>query len=213
MHARQTAFAPQAELASLCSMSRSATITRHTKETQIEATWDFDSTGESQISTGIGFFDHMLEALAKHSGTTLQIKAVGDLHVDGHHTTEDVGIVLGQILREAMGDRKGVERFGHMTVPLDEALVAATLDLSGRPYLVYDLQPQAAMLGTWATELVPEFFGALSDNGRCCIHLHQLAGRNTHHVVEAAFKAFARALRQAIRISGDELPTTKGLLA
>ena len=195
-------------------MTRCASLTRHTKETQIEATWDLDTPGDSSISTGIGFFDHMLEALAKHSGTTLTIKAVGDLHVDGHHTTEDVGIVLGQILREALGERRGVERFGHMTVPLDEALVAATIDLSGRPYLVYDIQPPAAMLGSWATELVPEFFGAFSDNSRTCVHLHQLAGRNTHHIVEAAFKAFARALRQAIRSTGgNDLPSTKGLLA
>lgn len=195
-------------------MTRCASLTRQTKETQIEATWDLDTPGDSSISTGIGFFDHMLEALAKHSGTTLTIKAVGDLHVDGHHTTEDVGIVLGQILREALGERRGVERFGHMTVPLDEALVAATIDLSGRPYLVYDIQPPAAMLGSWATELVPEFFGAFSDNSRTCVHLHQLAGRNTHHIVEAAFKAFARALCQAIRSTGgNDLPSTKGLLA
>lgn len=194
-------------------MGRIASVKRTTKETDIQATWDLDQAGPSAISTGIGFFDHMLEALAKHSGTTLTVQAVGDLHVDGHHTTEDVGIVLGQILREALGERQGVERFGHLVVPLDEALVAATIDLSGRPYLVYDLQPQAAMLGTWATELVPEFFGALSDNARCCIHLHQLAGRNTHHVVEAAFKAFARALRQAIRVTGTDLPSTKGMLA
>ena len=195
-------------------MTRSASLTRNTKETQITASWDLDTPGESTIDTGIGFFDHMLEALAKHSGTTLTVKAVGDLHVDGHHTTEDVGIVLGRILREALGQRRGVERFGHMTVPLDEALVAATIDLSGRPYLVYDIQPPAAMLGSWATELAPEFFGALSDNSRTCVHLHQLAGRNTHHIVEAAFKAFARALRQAIRHTGtNDLPSTKGLLA
>ncbi|TVR42980.1 MAG: imidazoleglycerol-phosphate dehydratase HisB [Planctomycetota bacterium] len=192
---------------------RSATISRATKETRIEATWNLDGGGESTISTGIGFFDHMLEALVKHSGTSLQLHAEGDLHVDGHHTTEDVGIVLGQALRQALGERIGVERFGHLVVPLDEALVSATIDLSGRPYLVYELQPAAAMLGSWATELVPEFFGALADNARCCIHLHQLAGRNTHHVVEAAFKAFARALRQAIRITGNDTPSTKGVLA
>ncbi|TVR15433.1 MAG: imidazoleglycerol-phosphate dehydratase HisB [Planctomycetota bacterium] len=194
-------------------MTRSASISRSTKETRIQARWDLDTAGDSAIRTGIGFFDHMLEALAKHSGTTLSVHADGDLHVDGHHTTEDVGIVLGQALRQALGERMGVERFGHMAVPLDEALVTATVDLSGRPYLVYDLHPPAAMLGTWDCELIPEFFGALSDNARCCIHLHQQCGRNSHHIVEAAFKAFARALRQAIRITGSDTPSTKGMLA
>ena len=155
----------------------------------------------------------MLEALGKHSGTTLSVTCTGDLHIDGHHTTEDVGIVLGQCLREALGERIGIERFGHIACPLDEALVAATVDISGRPYLVYELKPEAAMLGTWAVELVPEFFGGLTDNARICLHLHQLAGRNSHHVVEAAFKACARAIRQAIRVTGTELPSTKGMLA
>ena len=194
-------------------MSRSATINRETKETQITATWDLDAHGSSQIETGIGFLDHMLEALAKHSGTSLQVQCSGDLHIDGHHTTEDVGIVLGQCLREALGDRKGVERFGHMAVPLDEALVQSTLDLSGRAYLVYDLQVPAPMLGAWDTELIPEFFGGLVDNAKCCLHLHQVCGRNSHHIVEAAFKATARALRQAIQITGSEIPSTKGSLA
>ncbi len=155
----------------------------------------------------------MLEALGKHSGTSLAVTCTGDLHIDGHHTTEDVGIVLGQCLREALGERLGIERFGHIACPLDEALATATVDISGRPYLVYDLRPEAAMLGTWATELVPEFFGGLTDNARICVHLHQLHGRNSHHIVEAGFKAFARALRQAIRVTGTELPSTKGLLA
>ena len=194
-------------------MSRSATINRETKETQITATWDLDGNGGSQIETGIGFLDHMLEALAKHSGTSLNVQCTGDLHIDGHHTTEDVGIVLGQCLREALGDRKGVERFGHMAVPLDEALVQSTLDLSGRAYLVYDLQVPAPMLGAWDTELIPEFFGGLVDNAKCCLHLHQVCGRNSHHIVEAAFKATARALRQAIKITGSEIPSTKGSLA
>lgn len=194
-------------------MSRSASITRETKETQITATWDLDQSGSSSIETGIGFLDHMLEALAKHSGTTIQVTCKGDLHIDGHHTTEDVGIVLGQCLRDALGDRVGVERFGHMQVPLDEALVASTLDLSGRAYLIYDLQVPAPMLGSWDTELIPEFFGGLVDNAKCCLHLHQVCGRNSHHIVEAAFKATARALRQAIAITGNEIPSTKGSLA
>ncbi len=194
-------------------MSRSASVTRETKETQITATWDLDHAGTIEVETGIGFLDHMLEAMAKHSGTSLQLRCKGDLHIDGHHTTEDTGIVLGQCLREALGDRKGVERFGHMHVPLDEALVASTLDLSGRAYLIYDLKIQAPMLGSWDTELIPEFFGGLVDNAKCCLHLHQVCGRNGHHIVEAAFKATARALRQAIRITGDDIPSTKGSLA
>jgi imidazoleglycerol-phosphate dehydratase len=192
-------------------MPRTATITRTTKETEITATWDLEGTGSS-ISTGIGFFDHMLEALAKHSGTAISVACRGDLHIDGHHTTEDVGIVLGQCLRQALGDRVGVERFGHIACPLDEALVEATIDLSGRPYLVYDCQPPAASIGTWDTELVTEFLGALTDHARVCLHLHQRCGRNSHHIIEAAFKATARALRQAIRITGSELPSTKGAL-
>lgn len=193
-------------------MPRIATVARKTKETDITATWDLDQAGPATVSTGIGFLDHMLEALGKHSGTTLTVACTGDLHIDGHHTTEDVGIVLGQCLRQALGERMGIERFGHIACPLDEALVSATVDISGRPYLVYDLKPETAMLGTWAVELVPEFFGGLTDHARICLHLHQLAGRNSHHVVEAAFKACARALRQAIRVTGNELPSTKGML-
>jgi imidazoleglycerol-phosphate dehydratase len=192
-------------------MPRTATITRKTRETDITATWNLDATG-STIATGIGFLDHMLEALAKHSGTRIAVKCKGDLHIDGHHTTEDIGIVLGQCLRKALGERTGVERFGHLACPLDEALVAATIDLSGRPYLVYDLKPSAKMLGTWDAELIGEFFGALTDHGRFCLHLHQLHGRNSHHIVEAGFKATARALRQAIRITGKDIPSTKGSL-
>ena len=193
-------------------MARSATVKRKTKETDITATWDLDHAGPATIATGIGFLDHMLEALGKHSGTTLSVKCTGDLHIDGHHTTEDVGIVLGQCLREALGERMGIERFGHLACPLDEALVTATVDISGRPYLVYELKPEAAMLGSWAVELVPEFFGGLTDHARICLHLHQHCGRNSHHIVEAAVKATARALRQAIRVTGTELPSTKGLL-
>lgn len=193
-------------------MPRTATVTRTTKETDITVTWDLDRSAPAQVSTGIGFLDHMLDALGKHSGTALTVKCKGDLHIDGHHTTEDVGIVMGQALKQALGDRVGIERFGNMACPLDEALVTATLDISGRPYLVYDLKPEAAMLGEWAVELVPEFFGGLTDHARICLHLHQQCGRNTHHIVEAAFKATARALRQAIRVTGSELPSTKGLL-
>lgn len=193
-------------------MSRKASISRKTKETDISVNWDLDRAGASEIKTGIGFFDHMLEALAKHSGTTLAVACKGDLHIDGHHTTEDVGIVMGQCLRKALGDMAGVERFGHMQCPLDEALVSATIDLSGRPYLVYDLKPKATTLGTWDTDLITEFFGAFTDHGRFCLHLHQLQGRNSHHIVEAGFKACARALRQAVRITGVGVPSTKGVI-
>ena len=191
---------------------RTATVTRTTKETAITETWDLDSAAAAKVSTGIGFFDHMLEALGKHSGTALTVNCKGDLHIDGHHTSEDVGIVMGQCLRQALGERIGIERFGHMACPLDEALVEVTIDISGRPYLVYDLQPAAGMIGTWDTELIPEFFGGLVDHARIGLHLHQRAGRNSHHIVEASFKAFARALRQAIRVTGDSLPSTKGML-
>ncbi len=193
-------------------MGRTASVSRKTKETDITVRWDLDVAGAGTIATGIGFLDHMLEALAKHSGTTLAVTCRGDLHIDGHHTSEDIGIVMGQALRQALGDRAGVERFGHMLCPLDEALVSATVDLSGRPYLVYDLKPKAAMLGTWDTELITEFFGGLTDHARVCLHLHQLHGRNSHHIVEAAFKAFARALRMAIRVTGAGVPSTKGSL-
>ena len=197
---------------SMLRMARSGNITRTTKETSIEASWDLDATG-SEIATGIGFFDHMLEALAKHSGTRICVKCDGDLHVDGHHTSEDVGIALGQCLREALGDRSGVERFGHIACPLDEALVQATVDLSGRAFLVYEVNPGTATIGEWATELVPEFLQGLTANAQICLHLHQICGRNSHHIIEAAFKAMARALRQAIAITGDEVPSTKGVLA
>jgi imidazoleglycerol-phosphate dehydratase len=190
-----------------------ASTSRTTRETDIIATWDLDRAAPAEVATGIGFFDHMLEALGKHSGTALTVRAKGDLHVDGHHTSEDVGIALGQCLRQALGERIGIERFGHMGCPLDEALVEATVDISGRPYLAYDLQPPAARVGEWDCELIAEFFGGLTDNARICVHLHQRCGRNSHHIVEAAFKAFARALRQAIAVTGSGVPSTKGMLA
>ncbi len=191
---------------------RSASVSRKTRETDISVTWDLNAPGTSRIDTGIGFLDHMLEALAKHSATGLTVSCKGDLHIDGHHTSEDVGIVLGQALRQALGDRAGIERFGHIACPLDEALVEATIDISGRPWLSYHLEPKAARLGTWDTDLIPEFFGGLTDQARICLHLRQLAGRNSHHIVEAGFKAFARALRQAIAVTGSGVPSTKGVL-
>jgi imidazoleglycerol-phosphate dehydratase len=192
---------------------RTATITRTTRETDIHVEWNVDQAGPSHISTGIGFFDHMLEAFAKHSATTLSVTCKGDLHIDGHHTSEDVGIALGQALYQALGDKAGIERFGHLVAPLDEALISASIDLSGRGYLVYELKPPAPLIGTWDTELVREFFGGFTEHAKCCLHLHQLHGRNSHHIVEAAFKAFARALKQAVRVTGTGIPSTKGILA
>lgn len=192
-------------------MARSATLTRTTGETHITATWDLTTTG-SDIATGIGFLDHMLDALARHSGTRIAVACDGDVHVDGHHTSEDVGIVLGQCLQQAVGDKVGIERYGHIGCPLDEALVVATVDLSGRGLCVCDVHPPAPMIGAWDTELVPEFFHALATNAAMTLHLHQQCGRNSHHIVEAAFKATARALRQAIAITGDQVPSTKGSL-
>ena len=194
-------------------MPRIATITRTTKETDITVTWDLDRPAPAEVATGIGFFDHMLETLGKHSGTALAVRCRGDLHIDGHHTTEDVGIALGQALRQALGERLGIERFGHIACPLDEALVSSTLDISGRGYLVYELHPPAGMIGTWDTELVREFFGGFTENAKVCLHLHQLQGRNSHHIIEAGFKAFARALRQAIKVTGEGVPSTTGVLA
>ncbi|MCK6490926.1 MAG: imidazoleglycerol-phosphate dehydratase HisB [Planctomycetes bacterium] len=194
-------------------MPRSASVTRTTRETDIRVSWDLDRSAPSSIATGIGFFDHMLEALAKHSGTTLAVSCKGDLHIDGHHTSEDVGLAMGQALRQALGDRAGIERFGHIACPLDEALVEAAIDISGRPWLTYALDLPAAMLGGWDAELPREFFAGLSGEARLCLHLHQRAGVNSHHIIEAAFKATARALRQAIAITGEGIPSTKGMLA
>ncbi len=191
---------------------RRAHIERQTAETSISATWELDSPGNADISTGIGFLDHMLSALAVHSNTALMLRCSGDLEVDTHHSTEDVGIVLGQALNQALGERRGIERFGHMACPLDEALVMATVDLSGRPGLVYDLRPAAPSLGAWERESIRELFAALVDHGRITLHLHQVCGDNSHHIVEAAFKALARALRQAIAVTGSGIPSTKGSL-
>jgi imidazoleglycerol-phosphate dehydratase len=193
-------------------MPRTATVARKTRETDITATWDLDRAAAAEVRTGLGFFDHMLDALGKHSGTALRLSCQGDLHIDGHHTVEDCGIVLGQCLRQALGDRKGIERFGHIAVPLDEALVEAVVDISGRGHLTYELAPPTAAVGGFACELAPEFFAALADQACITLHLHQRAGRNSHHILEAAFKACARALRQAVAVTGEGVPSTKGSL-
>jgi len=195
--------------------NRRAEISRKTRETDIRLRLDLDGTGTSQISTEVGFFDHMLCHLARHGLLDLEIEASGDLEVDAHHLVEDVGIVLGQALAQALGDKAGLRRYGQALAPMDEALVVVALDLSGRPTLEYRFELQSAKTGDFDTELAREFFQAVVSNARITLHLHQMAGRNTHHVLEAAFKGFGRALDQATsidpRLAGD-IPSTKGML-
>lgn len=196
-------------------MARSAEVTRKTKETQIRVRVDLDGTGRAEVRTGIGFFDHMLEALARHGLLDLEIECRGDLHIDGHHTVEDTGIVLGQAITQALGDRTGIRRYADATVPLDEALVRAVLDISGRPYLSYHIEiPKWQMLGDYDVFLTPEFFRALVLNAGLTVHLDLLRGESPHHIVEATFKAMARALGEAARrdprVTG--VPSTKGVL-
>lgn len=196
-------------------MPRQAELTRATKETRIRLRLDLDGSGTAKIQTGIGFFDHMLEALARHGLLDLEVDCTGDLHVDGHHTVEDVGIVLGQAIAQALGDRKGIRRYADALVPLDEALVRAVVDVSGRPFLAYHVDiPKWQMLGGYDVLLTPEFFRAVVLNAGLTVHLDLVRGENPHHIVEAAFKAFARALEQATRadprVTG--VPSTKGVL-
>jgi len=190
-------------------------VTRTTKETDLHVRVVLDGRGESRVKTGIGFFDHMLEAFARHSLIDLTVEARGDLHVDGHHTVEDTGIVLGQALEKALGDRAGIRRYADSIVPLDEALVRCVVDVSGRPYLAYQIDiPKWQMLGDYDVFLTPEFFRALVLNAGLTVHLDLIRGDNPHHIVEAAFKAFARALDAATivdpRVTG--IPSTKGAL-
>jgi imidazoleglycerol-phosphate dehydratase len=194
---------------------RTATITRATAETQISVTLNLDGTGTYANQTGIGFFDHMLDQLSRHSLIDLTVRATGDLHIDDHHTVEDTGIALGQALVSALGDKRGIRRYGRFQLAMDDAQVAAALDLSGRPYLVWNLEFPTGKIGTFDTELVREFFQALSTHGGITLHVDQLHGVNSHHIAEAAFKAVARALREAVEPDprlGDALPSTKGAL-
>jgi imidazoleglycerol-phosphate dehydratase len=193
---------------------RRVRVERKTRETAIVLTLDLDGQGRSQIATGIGFLDHMLTSLATHARFDLEVRCKGDLHVDAHHSVEDVGIVLGQALRQALGDKKGLVRFGHAFCPLDEALTRAVVDLSGRSWLSFFAQFRAQRVGDLPTELVEDFFRAFSDHARLCLHLDVIRGRNAHHMIEALFKATARALAMAVardpRASG--VPSTKGSL-
>ncbi len=193
-------------------MSRIATLNRQTAETEIALTLDLDGTGRAEIATGIGFFDHMLTALARHALFDLSIKARGDLHVDFHHTVEDVGIVLGLALAAAMGEKRGIARFGQALVPMDEALVEAALDCSGRAHLAFAVAFPRGKVGEMDSELFEEFFRALAGNARITLHLTARAGSNTHHLAEACFKATARALRMALTRDprlGEAVPSTK----
>ena len=194
----------------LANAPRAARVVRNTQETRIEVEVDLDRAGEPQVATGLGFFDHMLEQLGKHGGFGLALRCNGDLHIDEHHTVEDSALALGQALREALGDKRGIGRYG-FTLPMDESLASAALDFSGRPYLVFDGTFSRERVGELPTELVPHFFRSLAESLGANVHV-RLRGDNAHHMVEAAFKGVARALRQAIARTGDALPSTKGQL-
>ncbi len=191
---------------------RTATKSRKTKETAIKVSLNLDGTGQCEVGTGIPFFDHMLAQIARHGHFDLEIDAKGDLEIDGHHTVEDVGLVLGEALRDALGDRRGIARFGHAYVPLDEALTRVVIDLSGRPYLIYKVEFKSARVGDLQTELIEEFLKAFVQEGRFNLHVENLYGRNQHHIAETVFKATARALHLATRIEHAEIPSTKGVL-
>ncbi|MGK7652207.1 imidazoleglycerol-phosphate dehydratase HisB [Roseovarius sp. B08] len=194
---------------------RSASITRKTAETDISVKVDLDGTGTYDNKTGVGFFDHMLDQLARHALIDMEIRCKGDLHIDDHHTVEDVGIALGQALAQAVGDKKGIRRYGSCLLPMDDALVRAALDISGRPYLVWNVAMPTAQIKTFDTELVREFFQAFSTHGGLTLHVDALHGINSHHIAEAAFKSVARALRDALEIDprkADAIPSTKGTL-
>jgi len=195
-------------------MARNATVERATKETDIKVGLELDGSGVTEVHTGVPFFDHMLDALGRHGLFDLKVDAAGDLDVDAHHTVEDVGICLGQALTQALGDKSGIRRFGSATVPMDEACVVAAVDLSGRGGLVYEVDLPIEFIGTFDTTLAKEFMTAFAMNGGFTLHVHMLAGENSHHIVEACFKALARALRDAVevdpRVTG--VPSTKGSL-
>ncbi|MEC8154596.1 MAG: imidazoleglycerol-phosphate dehydratase HisB [Pseudomonadota bacterium] len=199
----------------MTSPARKAAVTRKTNETDVTLSLNLDGTGANSISTGIGFLDHMLDLFGKHSLIDLSVQAEGDLHIDAHHTAEDVGLVLGQALREALGDKRGISRYGHAYVPMDEALARAVVDFSGRPHLVWDAHFEMPRLGAMETELFREFFQAVTNAAQANVHIHVLYGDNSHHKAEACFKAFARAVRMAVSVdprTADQIPSTKGAL-
>jgi imidazoleglycerol-phosphate dehydratase len=194
---------------------RTAEVTRNTAETRITVRLDLDGTGQAKLATGIGFFDHMLDQIARHGLIDLDIQAEGDLHIDGHHTVEDVGITLGQAVYKAVGDKKGIRRYGHAYVPLDEALSRVVIDFSGRPGLVMNVPFKSGMIGTFDTQLAHEFFQGFCNHAFVTLHIDNLRGENAHHQCETVFKAFARALRSALELdarAAGTIPSTKGSL-
>ena len=193
-------------------MPRTAEIARKTKETDIRVEINLDGKGENKIDTGIGFFDHMLTALSKHSGIDMNISCKGDLEVDSHHSVEDVGIALGQAVAEALGDKIGIRRYGEARIPMDEALGEAVIDISGRPYIVYNCTFRGDMMGQMDTQLVEEFMRSFAFNAGITLHIGCPYGTNDHHKAEAVFKAFAKALKEAVKIEHDQIPSTKGVL-
>jgi imidazoleglycerol-phosphate dehydratase len=195
-------------------MTRTATVERATGETSVTVTLDLDGSGVASADTGVPFFDHMLCQLGKHAGFDLDVRTTGDTHVDAHHTVEDTSIAVGQALREALGDKAGIRRFGDALVPLDEALVQVAVDLSGRPYVVHEEPELVELIGTYDTTLTRHVFESFATAAQVCLHVRVLAGRNAHHIVEAQFKAVARALRDAVVLDGrvSGVPSTKGVL-
>ena len=195
-------------------MKRIGEISRKTKETEIVIRCDLNGTGRAEIETGIGFFDHMLDSLSRHSGVDLKIQAKGDLHVDDHHTVEDVGLCLGEAICKALGDKKGIQRFGWALCPMDEALARTALDLSGRPCFVFTSVMELENVDNLQGESLPEFFRAISNSGKINLHLDLIRGENTHHAIEVLFKSFAQALKQAVAIDPNQrsVPSTKGVL-
>ncbi|MBE7005163.1 MAG: imidazoleglycerol-phosphate dehydratase HisB [Ruminococcaceae bacterium] len=194
---------------------RTAVLNRTTTETDVSVTLNLDGNGESAVDTGCGFLDHMLTLFARHGRFDLTLNCVGDVHVDYHHTTEDIGIVLGQAFACALGDKRGVHRYGSMLLPMDEALILCALDLSGRAHLQYALDIPTQKVGDFDTELTKEFFLGFVRSAACTLHLRQLSGENSHHIIEGAFKAFGRAMKEAVAIDvahGNEIPSTKGIL-
>jgi imidazoleglycerol-phosphate dehydratase len=209
---RQISTSPDLELSF---PARIASVNRTTKETNVQVTINLDGQGNCQAATGVPFLDHMLHQIASHGLIDLEISATGDIEIDDHHTNEDVGITLGQALAKALGDRKGIVRFGHFVAPLDEALIQVALDFSGRPHLSYGLQIPTQRVGTYDTQLVREFFVALVNHSQMTLHIRQLDGINSHHIIEATFKALARSMRMAIAIDprrANEIPSSKGML-
>ena len=194
---------------------RTGTVHRSTNETSIDVTVNLDGTGLYSVSTGIGFLDHMLEQLSRHSLIDLDVKAVGDLHIDQHHTTEDTGLAIGEAIAKALGDKRGIVRYGSAYAPMDETLTRVALDISGRPYFVWNAAFTTPRLGEWDTELIEHWFHSLSQTAGLTLHVECLYGQNNHHIVESCYKALARALRQAVEIDprkADSIPSTKGVL-